>query len=257
MPSLRLQRVRELLKREIGEAIRREFQVSEAGLITVNDVDVAGDLHSAVVFVSILGNADQQKRGFSLLERHRKRIQGLVGRAVVLKYTPTLRFLMDDSIVRGNECSGSSRSWRRPCRPTRKNKRMKQDRRRSLRPPEHAQPALVLSPMKPHPKIIDRIIEGIRESRTICVVGHIRPDGDCVGSQLGLTLALRNEGKKVRCWNEDRIPEKYEFLDPDGIIQKPKRGLEVRLRDRHRRGQLRAPRLGRPVRCQPQAAHQH
>src|SRR5947207_7921980 len=102
MPSLRLQRVRELLKREIGEAIRREFEVSEAGLITVNDVDVTGDLHSAIVFISILGNAEQQKRGFSLLVRHRKRIQGLVSRAVVLKYTPTLRFIMDDSVVRGN-----------------------------------------------------------------------------------------------------------------------------------------------------------
>jgi bifunctional oligoribonuclease and PAP phosphatase NrnA len=80
--------------------------------------------------------------------------------------------------------------------------------------------------MKPHPKIIDRIIESIRESRTFCIAGHIRPDGDCVGSQLGLTLALRNEGKKVWCWNEDRIPEKYDFLDRDGIIQKPRRGLK-------------------------------
>jgi phosphoesterase RecJ-like protein len=80
--------------------------------------------------------------------------------------------------------------------------------------------------MKPHPKVIDRIIEGLRGSCTICVAGHIRPDGDCVGSQLGLTLALRNEGKKVVCWNEDRIPQKYEFLDPDGIIQKPRRGLK-------------------------------
>ena len=103
MASLRMQRVRELLKREIGEAIRREFEVSEAGLITVNDVDVAGDLHSAIVFISIFGSPDQQKRGFSLLVRHRKRIQGLVARGVVLKYTPTLRFLMDDSVVRGNK----------------------------------------------------------------------------------------------------------------------------------------------------------
>ena len=78
--------------------------VSEAGLITVNDVDVAGDLHSAIVFVSILGNADQQKRGIALLlTQHRKRIQGLVGRAVVLKYTPTLKFILDDSVVRGNQ----------------------------------------------------------------------------------------------------------------------------------------------------------
>src|SRR6266571_532999 len=103
MPSLRMQRVRELLKREIGEAVRREFPVSEAGLVTVNDVDVAGDLHSASVFISILGTVEQQKRGFALLARHRKRIQGLVGRAVVLKYTPTLRFVMDDSVVRGNK----------------------------------------------------------------------------------------------------------------------------------------------------------
>lgn len=102
MSSVRLQRVRELLKREIGEVIRREIPVSEGGLVTVNDVDVAGDLHSALVFISILGNADQQKRGFELLTQHRKRIQGLVGRAVVLKYTPTLKFLIDDSVVRGN-----------------------------------------------------------------------------------------------------------------------------------------------------------
>ncbi len=102
MPSLRLQRVRELLKREIGEVIRREFEVGEAGLISVNDVDVAGDLHSAVVFISILGSEEQQKRGVGLLARHRKRIQGLVGRAVILKYTPRLKFRLDDSIVRGN-----------------------------------------------------------------------------------------------------------------------------------------------------------
>ncbi len=91
-----------MLKRQIGEVIRREFPVSEAGLVTVNDVDVSGDLHSAVVFISIFGNPDQQKRGFRLLTDHRKRIQGLVGRAVVLKYTPTLKFVMDDSVVRGN-----------------------------------------------------------------------------------------------------------------------------------------------------------
>ena len=102
MPSLRLQRVRELLKREIGEVIRRELPVHEAGLVSVNDVDVAGDLHSAIVFVSILGTAEQQKRGLAMLTQNRKRIQSLVGRAVVLKYTPTLKFLVDDSIARGN-----------------------------------------------------------------------------------------------------------------------------------------------------------
>jgi ribosome-binding factor A len=102
MQNLRHERVRELLKREIGEAIRREFHVDTAGLITVNAVDMAGDIKSAVVFISIFGSADQQKRGFQMLQDNRIRIQGLVGQAVVLKFTPTLKFVIDDSLVRGN-----------------------------------------------------------------------------------------------------------------------------------------------------------
>ncbi|MGO8764518.1 MAG: DHH family phosphoesterase [Limisphaerales bacterium] len=78
--------------------------------------------------------------------------------------------------------------------------------------------------MKSYPKIIDRILEIIRENNTFCIVGHIRPDGDCVGSQLSLALALKAAGKKVACWNEDAIPDKYKFLDPEGMFQKPKPG---------------------------------
>jgi ribosome-binding factor A len=102
MPNLRQERVRELLKRVIGEAIRREFHVAEVGLITVNDIDVGGDFKSAIVFISILGNAEQQKRGLQVMEQNRIRLQGIVAKSVILKYTPTLKFIVDDSIVRGN-----------------------------------------------------------------------------------------------------------------------------------------------------------
>jgi phosphoesterase RecJ-like protein len=78
--------------------------------------------------------------------------------------------------------------------------------------------------VKSYPKIIDRILEVVREHKTFCIVGHIRPDGDCIGSQLGLALALRNEGKKVTVWNQDSIPLKYKFLVGDGLIEKPHRG---------------------------------
>ena len=78
--------------------------------------------------------------------------------------------------------------------------------------------------MKSYPKIIDRILEVIREHKTFCIVGHMRPDGDCIGSQLGLALALRNEGKKVTVWNQDAIPLKYKFLVGDGLIEIPRRG---------------------------------
>lgn len=73
-------------------------------------------------------------------------------------------------------------------------------------------------------RVIQRILEGVRNSQTICVVGHVRPDGDCVGSQLGLALALKGQDKKVVCWNEDPIPSKLAFLDPDRLLQKPRSG---------------------------------
>ncbi|MEW6305695.1 MAG: 30S ribosome-binding factor RbfA [Verrucomicrobiota bacterium] len=100
--SVRTQRVRELLKRTIGEIIRREFPVSQCGVITVNDVEITADLQLATVYVGVVGKADQKKKSLELLQTERKRIQGMVGRSVVLKYTPQLRFVADDSIERGN-----------------------------------------------------------------------------------------------------------------------------------------------------------
>ncbi|HTD86064.1 MAG TPA: 30S ribosome-binding factor RbfA [Candidatus Binatia bacterium] len=102
MPSHRMLRVRELLKREIGEILRRELPVNQAGLITVNDVDLSGDLRTAKVYVSFLGSSEQQRTGLVLLQQNRPRIQGLMAKAVFLKYIPRLHFVVDDSVLRGN-----------------------------------------------------------------------------------------------------------------------------------------------------------
>jgi ribosome-binding factor A len=102
MPSLRLLRVRELLKREIGEAIRREIPVEQAGLVTVNDVDVAGDLKNAKVYLGFLGTTEQKKTALNLLHKTRPRIQSYVAKTVVLKNTPKLKFIVDPSVEAGN-----------------------------------------------------------------------------------------------------------------------------------------------------------
>ena len=80
--------------------------------------------------------------------------------------------------------------------------------------------------MRAQPKIVTRILERIKECQNICVVGHIRPDGDCIGSQLGLTLALKAQGKNVVCWNEDTVPRKLAFLDKQKLVERPKKGME-------------------------------
>jgi phosphoesterase RecJ-like protein len=75
--------------------------------------------------------------------------------------------------------------------------------------------------VRARPKIIGRILESLRECSTCCVVGHIRPDGDCIGSQLALSLALQEQGKQVTCWNQDPLPEKLAFLDTERLLEQP------------------------------------
>jgi bifunctional oligoribonuclease and PAP phosphatase NrnA len=77
--------------------------------------------------------------------------------------------------------------------------------------------------MKP-PRVVQKIIQAIRDTRMICIVGHVRPDGDCIGSQLALGLALKNEGKDVTCWNEDPVPDKLSFLDVQKMFESPRPG---------------------------------
>lgn len=97
-----MQRVRELLIRALSEILRREMPVSELGIASINDVDIANDLQAGTVYVGLVGTKEQQRRAMEFLERETKRIQGELGRAVVLRYTPKLKFVHDDSIERGN-----------------------------------------------------------------------------------------------------------------------------------------------------------
>ncbi len=78
--------------------------------------------------------------------------------------------------------------------------------------------------MKARPKIISRIIEVLDQCKTFCIVGHMRPDGDCIGSQLALALALLDQGKQVTVWNQDPIPGKYKFLNSQGLWSQPRPG---------------------------------
>ncbi len=48
--------------------------------------------------------------------------------------------------------------------------------------------------------------------RKIAVVGHARPDGDCIGAQVALTLVLANRGHDVVCINADPVPRRLQFL---------------------------------------------
>ncbi|MFQ5480733.1 MAG: bifunctional oligoribonuclease/PAP phosphatase NrnA [Thermodesulfobacteriota bacterium] len=61
-------------------------------------------------------------------------------------------------------------------------------------------------------KRFDKIIEKLREGKKFLIASHVNPEGDAVGSLLGLTLVLRAMGKDVTPYLEDPVPGIYDFL---------------------------------------------
>lgn len=104
MPSARIIRVNELLKREIAVDIPRLFANTyfDTGSITVTRVATGSDLRDATVYVSIFGHDDKRDGMIRFLNRHRQEIQSRMSKNVILKYTPRLYFKLDDSLETGD-----------------------------------------------------------------------------------------------------------------------------------------------------------
>lgn len=96
--SQRLQRVDELLKREISSVIQKDFEW-QGQLVSVNAVEVTQDLREAKVWVGILGGEPEPV--LEKLTRKHGLIQKKVMRRVKLRNTPVLSFRHDVSAERG------------------------------------------------------------------------------------------------------------------------------------------------------------
>ncbi len=59
---------------------------------------------------------------------------------------------------------------------------------------------------------VDEIAAALRSCSSVLLSVHRNPDGDALGSQLGLLLALESLGKRVAAHNLDPVPETYRFL---------------------------------------------
>jgi ribosome-binding factor A len=96
--SRRLDRVNELLRREIGNVIQKDYEW-HGKLVTISDVEVTQDLKEAKVWTSVLGG--EAAPVIEKLNREHGSIQSKVMKRVVLKSTPVLHFRHDASAIRG------------------------------------------------------------------------------------------------------------------------------------------------------------
>lgn len=96
----RLDKVNELLRREIGSVVQRDYEWG-GKLVTIGGVEVTQDLKEGKVWVGVLGG--DATSVIDKLNREHGAIQSRVMKRVVLKSTPVLRFIHDASAVRGVE----------------------------------------------------------------------------------------------------------------------------------------------------------
>lgn len=61
-------------------------------------------------------------------------------------------------------------------------------------------------------KRFDKVLEEINKGNKFLIISHVNPEGDAVGSTIGLALALKELGKDVTPYLEDQVPAVYSFL---------------------------------------------
>jgi ribosome-binding factor A len=100
-PYKRSERLGELVLAEISDLITREIKDPRIGFVTFTRVDMSDDLRYAKVFASIMGSAPEKARTLQGLSSATGYIRRHLGRALHLRYTPEITFLIDESLEHG------------------------------------------------------------------------------------------------------------------------------------------------------------
>jgi len=93
-----------------------------------------------------------------------------------------------------------------------------------------------------HESVAREIGRTLNSSQRPLVITHVRPDGDAIGSLLGLGLALKSVGKQVQMISPDGIPDSFRHLaGHDHVLRRPREVFDVLIMvdcsDRSRVGQ--------------------
>ena len=101
--SHRLERVNHLIRDEISQYLRRDVNDPRiVGLVSITEVETTADLSHAKVFVSVLGEPEQQRLTIATLNGAAGFIRSQLAARFTARTAPRLDFRLDDSIERGD-----------------------------------------------------------------------------------------------------------------------------------------------------------
>ena len=86
------------VQKVISEAIRYSKDPRISPFTSVMDVEVAPDLKTCKVWVTVMGNEEDRERTQEGLKSASGYIRSTLAKELNMRYTPEIRFIMDDSI---------------------------------------------------------------------------------------------------------------------------------------------------------------
>ncbi|WJI23287.1 30S ribosome-binding factor RbfA [Thermosynechococcus sp. QKsg1] len=100
----RVARVAELIKREVSQLLMYEIRDERvgAGMVSVTDVEVSGDLQHAKIFVSIYSTDEVRRSTMAGLKAASGFVRRELGQRIRLRRTPEVVFIEDRSLERGS-----------------------------------------------------------------------------------------------------------------------------------------------------------
>ena len=101
----RTRRVGEQMQRELAVLIREAVKDPRIGMVTVSAVEVTRDLAHAKVFITVLGDAEARAASMAALNSAAGFLRHELGRRMLTRTVPQLRFVYDESIERGSQLS--------------------------------------------------------------------------------------------------------------------------------------------------------
>lgn len=100
--SLRNERVRKTLMKEIADIIQKELKDSRIhGVVSITDIEISHDNSYAKVYYSVFAAENEKELTIKAITENTSKIRYEVGKRVRLRLTPELRFIPDDSLERG------------------------------------------------------------------------------------------------------------------------------------------------------------
>ena len=104
----RVERVAALIRREVSELLLsgiKDERVSQ-GMVSITNVEVAGDLQHCKIFVSVYGSAEDQEQALAGLRSATHFVKGELGRRLQMRRTPEVVFVLDRGLEKGTSVLG-------------------------------------------------------------------------------------------------------------------------------------------------------